>query len=193
MWLLEEIIRSPEGDTNVPIGNYLSQYFSNLYLAGFDHWIKETCGMKYYIRYCDDGIILHHDKDYLKNLLVKIDGYLTAIGLTLNPKTKIINVDKCGIDFLGYIHHRGYTLLRKSSSRKFKRKMKQIRTYSDQMDSQHVLSSVMSYTGWLQHCDSHNLLNSYIHTPLIHSILETSSNSLGIQNQMGKYHGRIDN
>jgi hypothetical protein len=149
--------------------------------------------MKYYIRYCDDGVILHHDKDYLKNLLVKIGGYLTAIGLTLNPKTKIINVDKCGIDFLGYIHHRGYTLLRKSSCRKFKRKMKQIRTYSDQMDSQHVFSSVMSYTGWLQHCDSHNLLNSYIHTPLIHSILETASNSLGIQNQMGKYHGRIDN
>ena len=25
----------------VPIGNYLSQYFANLFLAYFDHWIKE--------------------------------------------------------------------------------------------------------------------------------------------------------
>lgn len=38
LWLLDEIIDSADG---VPIGNYLSQFFANLYLAYFDHWVKE--------------------------------------------------------------------------------------------------------------------------------------------------------
>src|SRR5690606_24192648 len=38
LWLLFEIIDSAPG---VPIGNYLSQYFANFYLAYFDHWLKE--------------------------------------------------------------------------------------------------------------------------------------------------------
>lgn len=36
--LLIGIIYSADG---VPIGNYLSQFFANLYLAYFDHWVKE--------------------------------------------------------------------------------------------------------------------------------------------------------
>lgn len=37
--LLDGIIDSTDG---VPIGNYLSQFFANLVLAYFDHWIKEV-------------------------------------------------------------------------------------------------------------------------------------------------------
>ena len=36
--ILDEIIDSAEG---VPIGNYLSQFFANLYLTYLDHWVKE--------------------------------------------------------------------------------------------------------------------------------------------------------
>lgn len=46
--LLDEIIDSADG---VPIGNYLSQFFANLYLAYFDHWVKEELKVKYYYRY----------------------------------------------------------------------------------------------------------------------------------------------
>ena len=34
LWLLDEIINSTKG---VPIGNYLSQHFGNLYLSSYDH------------------------------------------------------------------------------------------------------------------------------------------------------------
>ena len=40
LWLLDEVIDSTKG--GVPIGNYLSQYFGNLYMAYFDHWMKEV-------------------------------------------------------------------------------------------------------------------------------------------------------
>jgi len=54
LWLLDEIIDSADG---IPIGNYLSQYFANLYLTYFDHWLKEVKGVKYCFRYADDIVI----------------------------------------------------------------------------------------------------------------------------------------
>lgn len=184
LWLLEEIIRSPGGNTNVPIGNYLSQYLSNLYLSEFDHWIKEKCRIEYYIRYCDDGVILHSSKAYLKELLVEIRKYLSSIGLTLNPKTKIIDVDRCGIDFLGYIHHRGYTLLRKSSSRNMKDKLKFIVKHSTILDPVYIVSCIMSYAGWLRHCNSFNYRCRHMYTDTIHIIMEHASRKLEIYNPL---------
>lgn len=35
----------------VPIGNYLSQYFANLYLSELDHLCKEELKCKFYYRY----------------------------------------------------------------------------------------------------------------------------------------------
>lgn len=61
--LLDEIIDSAPG---VPIGNYLSQYFANLYLTYFDHWIKETLKVQYYYRYADDIVLLSDSKDKLR-------------------------------------------------------------------------------------------------------------------------------
>lgn len=81
--LLKEIIYSAEG---VPIGNYLSQYFANLYLTYFDHWIKEELKCKYYFRYADDIVILSDDKNYLRSVLLAIKLYLkTVLKLELKP------------------------------------------------------------------------------------------------------------
>lgn len=64
IWLLDEIINSTEGDTGIPIGNYLSQYSGNLFLSDFDHWLKEVKGVKYYYRYMDDIVIFGKDKKH---------------------------------------------------------------------------------------------------------------------------------
>ena len=47
LWLLDTIIDSAEG---VPIGNYLGQYFANLYLSEMDQWLKEQKKCKYLFR-----------------------------------------------------------------------------------------------------------------------------------------------
>ena len=49
----------------VPIGNYLSQYFANLYLSELDHLCKEELKCKFYYRYADDIVILSDDKNFL--------------------------------------------------------------------------------------------------------------------------------
>ena len=59
LWLIDTIIDSCEG---LPIGNYTSQWFSNFFLQTLDHFIKENLGVKYYVRYVDDLVMLGPNK-----------------------------------------------------------------------------------------------------------------------------------
>jgi len=164
LWLLKDIIRSVPGGKGLPIGNYLSQYFSNIYLNYFDHWIKEKIRCKYYIRYCDDNVILYKNKEFLNWLLEKIELYFwNHLKLKLNKKSQIFPVNSRGIDFLGYRTYSQYSLLRKSSYKKFRKKISLIEQKYKTLKSKHVLSSIMSYLGWLMHCNSYNLLERYIY------------------------------
>jgi len=182
MWLLEEIVRSPGGSTNIPIGNYLSQYFANIYLNEFDHWLKEQCGARRYIRYGDDGVILDSDRSYLVNLKFQIEKYLRdKLVLQINPKSRIIKVDTQGIDFLGYRTYRSYTLLRKSSAKKLKNRVEAIVARPEEFGPQYIVSSIVSMLGWLNYCNSYNLSNKYIYSNEdLLCIFETSADLLEI-------------
>lgn len=49
----------------------------------------------------DDGIIIHHDKEYLKNILLEMKEEVKRLGLEFNEKTTICPI-KQGIDYLGF-------------------------------------------------------------------------------------------
>jgi hypothetical protein len=74
----------------VPIGNYLSQYFANLYLSELDHLCKEELKCKFYYRYADDIVILSDDKDFLHKVLIYIKLYVHTIGLKVKDNFKYI-------------------------------------------------------------------------------------------------------
>jgi hypothetical protein len=153
-------------------------------LSDFDHWIKEDKGVRYYIRYCDDGVVFHRDKTEITALRREIEEYMRdKLKLTPNPKTRIFDVDRQGIDFLGYRCFRDHTLLRKSSARNFKKKMKRIETHH--VDPVGVISSVMSYIGWMNHCDSYNLMSRYIfENPVKLSKIDYASHFMKIKNPL---------
>lgn len=147
--LLDEIIDSEKG---VPIGNYVSQWFGNLYLSGLDHWIKETLRCKYYFRYCDDLVLLANCKETLWQWLFKITMYLEEkLKLIVKPTFQVFPVMSRGIDFLGYRFFHGYTLVRKRIVTAMKQKT-------------HQPKSMASYYGWLKHADAYRLTQKYINT-----------------------------
>ena len=60
--LLHTIIFSDEARVGIPIGNYTSQYFANIYLNELDQYCKHNLGVKYYVCYMGDFILLAPNK-----------------------------------------------------------------------------------------------------------------------------------
>lgn len=161
LWLLDVIIDSvPEGE-GIPIGNYLSQFFANLYLSELDHMAKERMFLRYYYRYADDVVILAPDKDTLIGVLITINQYLAEYrNLSLKSNYQIFPVDSRGIDFLGYVCFHTHTLMRKSIKKNMCRavaKYDRLRDEGRLTDKQYK-QAVCSWLGWAKHCNSKNLL-----------------------------------
>lgn len=152
--LLKDIIESSDG---VPIGNYLSQFFANLYLTYFDHWLKEEVKCKFYFRYADDIVILGKTKEELRKVLILIKMYLhQVLKLELKENYQIFEVDKRGIDFIGYKFYHNHILLRKSIKKNI---MKLVYSYvNGTIDKKYFEIHFRSYFGWCKYCNSKNLL-----------------------------------
>lgn len=157
--LLKEIIFSAKG---IPIGNYLSQYFGNLYLAYFDHWMKEHLAIKHYFRYCDDMVIFSNFKKKLHRTLKSIQGYLKRnLKLLLKPNYQIFPVSARGVDFVGYKFFSKITQLRTSIVRRFKKQVRRIEKNYLSMTRIAVLNGIASYWGWIKPI-RHALYNKYV-------------------------------
>lgn len=170
--LLDKIIDSYPGEKGVPIGSYLSQFLANFYLSYFDHWLKEKMKVKYVVRYMDDVVIFHSSKAFLHKLLLQIDEYLKKeLDLKVKPNWQIFPTAIRGVDFVGYRHFYGYKLLRKSTCKKFKKRMLEIRKKQDdgKLINYREWCSVNSYIGWLTWCDSWRLFEKYVQ-PVIPAI-----------------------
>lgn len=152
--LLDEIIDSAPG---LPIGNYLSQYFANLYLAYFDHWIKENKCISHYFRYADDIVILGSNKAELHALLVEINHYFVEnLHLQVKENFQIFPVESRGIDFVGYVFYHGRTRLRKSIKQNLFRKLSKLNRLKCISEAEQK-QTLAPWCGWLKYCDSHNL------------------------------------
>lgn len=154
--LLDEIIDSAPG---VPIGNYLSQFLANLYLSELDHLIKERLGVRYYYRYADDIVLLAADKAALSGHLVFINHYLNhERALDVKRNYQIYPVESRGVDFVGYVTRHDYCLARKRNKQNLCRRVAALR--KKQVPDGVIRLKLASNLGFMQHCDSINLLNT---------------------------------
>ena len=65
--LIEEIsahktLFNTQNRRGLPIGNLTSQFFANMYLDVLDQFVKHQLKAGYYIRYCDDFVLLDKEK-----------------------------------------------------------------------------------------------------------------------------------
>lgn len=73
------LIYSDNSPKGIPIGNYTSQYFANIYLNELDHYIKDKLKLKYYTRYMDDFVILVGSKKDAKYIIENIRFFYSKI------------------------------------------------------------------------------------------------------------------
>lgn len=156
--LLDEIIDSAPG---IPIGNYLSQFFANLYLSYFDHWLKEEKHIRYYYRYADDMVILSENKEVLHSLLKEISQHLhDKLHLELKGNYQIFPVDSRGIDFVGYVFFHTHILMRRSIKKNFCRKATELN--KKRITTHDYKAALCSWLGWARHCNSKQLIKTII-------------------------------
>jgi retron-type reverse transcriptase len=112
-------------DKGIPIGNLTSQYFANYYLSSFDHYFKECCKARRYIRYMDDILIFSDDKNVINNF------YTNAINfagdkLKLMLKPKISGKITDGAPFLGFLIKPSGIYIHQKTKKRYKTRIVEI-------------------------------------------------------------------
>ncbi len=162
IWLVNRILDNFDTKIKgigVPLGNYTSQFFANIYLNRLDYFIKHRLKAKYYIRYVDDFVILDKDKKVLEEHMTRIGKYLKNLRLELHPDKSGIHPLKDGITFLGYRIFYHYKLLRKRNQRQFFGKLKEnIKLYREGLISKEKLDSFLQgWFGYSKFANTHKL------------------------------------
>lgn len=94
-----DVIDSFDRDKGIGLGSQISQLVELAVLDDLDHFIKEKLKIKHYVRYMDDMILIHEDREYLKECWKLIEQELDSIHLKLNKKSCIYPIRQ-GIKFL---------------------------------------------------------------------------------------------
>lgn len=149
LWLIENILSSFSKGIGIPIGNLTSQIFANIYLNELDQFIKHKLKIKFYLRYCDDFVILEKKRETLEDLIPEIEKFLKeSLKLALHEQKIIISKSNQGIDFLGYIVLPHYILPRTKTKRRIFRKLS--------------ARNLQSYLGYLKHASAYKVMQKIV-------------------------------
>ena len=144
----------------LPLGNVTSQIMANIYMNELDQFMKHDLKTKYYIRYCDDFVILHDSGEYLEENIGKMMVFLARrLKLDLHPNKIFLRKIRQGVDFLGYVSLPGYMILRTRTKHRMVKKMAMAHTrYKSGTISLDEFKQIMdSYAGMLSHCKSEKI------------------------------------
>ncbi len=129
IWLCKVILRnynSRISGKGMPLGNWTSQFFANVYLNELDQFVKHKLKAKYYIRYVDDFVIIHKTKTKLKEYKEKIKDFMDGLKLELHPHKCKITALSSGLSLLGFRVFYYYKLVRSKNIRKINTKLTEL-------------------------------------------------------------------
>lgn len=164
---------TPTPGVGIPIGNLTSQLFANMYLNELDQFVKHHLRERYYARYMDDFIVIHHDKNHLHNVRRAIQEWLVcSLGLRTNNKTQVFPIHAGkgrALDFCGYRIYPTHKLLRKCTVKRIKHKVKAlVRAYArGSIGFREAWPPIVSWLGHAKHSSSHGLVKSLLAVPFV--------------------------
>jgi retron-type reverse transcriptase len=143
----------------LPIGNLTSQFFANLYLDGFDHFVSEVLRAPY-VRYVDDFALFADDPAALLNWLARIERYLVGRRLKLHPRKTFISPCRESAQFLGFVLcNDGHRRLPDDNVRRFRNRLRGMcdRWRAGTIDIDDVASRVGAWIAHADHADTWRL------------------------------------
>ena len=147
-----------------PIGNLTSQLFGNIYMDGFDHFVKGRLGIKYYGRYVDDFVLVDRDKEYLKSVIPVLKDYLgKRLFLQIHPNKIYLQHYSKGVNFLGIVIKPYRIYIGKRTKGNFYRAIQYWNNFLEgkrrlcKEDLKGFLSSINSYLGHIKNFNTYKL------------------------------------
>ena len=161
-WLLNEVVSSFRSEVSrdlakpkgLPIGNLTSQLFANVYLNELDQFMKHALKERYYVRYADDFVMLHTQRDHCLKLIKPVGKFLSEqLKLDLHPRKILLRKFSQGVDFLGYNCFPHVVIPRlKTEQRIFKKLKEKAKLVKDGLlPFDYFNQAVQSYLGVLSH------------------------------------------
>ncbi len=111
-----------ERGAGLPIGNLTSQLWANLYLDGFDHWVKEGLRAPAYLRFVDDFVLLHDSPAVLREWIDAARLRLEGLRLRLHEAKSVVRRVDEGLPLLGYVVWPDRIRVRGGTVRRFRRR-----------------------------------------------------------------------
>ncbi len=113
----------------LPIGNLNSQFFANVYLNALDQFVKHELKCRWYLRYCDDFVLLAHSREQLLGWHERVRAFLgERLALELNYRRERLRPVADGVDFLGYIVRPFHLLVRRRVVGHLREKLRRYKT-----------------------------------------------------------------
>jgi len=155
----DDLVDLMQRRTGLPIGNLTSQFLGNLYLNDLDHYLKEVCGVKAYLRYVDDLVLLSDDKAELWRWAERIKDFLAKERLRLHPNKIQVTATVLGLNVLGYRVFPEQRRLRRDNGYRYRRQLNKLaRAYGrGELTLEEVRCSVAAWIGHVQHAESFGL------------------------------------
>jgi retron-type reverse transcriptase len=137
----------------LPIGNLTSQFFANVYLNGFDHFVKETLRAKQYVRYVDDFALFADDPEFLASARRAIEDYLDTLRLKIHPIKSQLFQTHHGANFLGFRILPQQIRVRTENLRRARRRLRTMQTAyaNSHLSLKQISQSLQSWEAHLNH------------------------------------------
>lgn len=159
LWLTKEILYSNGKEKGLPIGNYTSQCFANIYLNELDQYAKNKMKLKYYYRYMDDIVVMVKSKKEAIQKLQLIREFLEKnLKLELNSKTQIFKSAQ-GVNFCGYKINEYRLKIRTKGKKKLKEKIKKLKYQikTNQLSTKEAYKYLAGHLGYIDIANVKNL------------------------------------
>ena len=155
----DEMLSPLDRRRGLPIGNLTSQFFANLYLNGFDHFVKETVKAKKYVRYVDDFALFSDDRFFLTEARQEIEAYLATLRLNIHPIKSQIFETRHGANFMGFRVLPDRIRVRTGNLKRARIKLRELQhQYAHgQIGLEEVVQSLQSWEAHLNHGDTWRL------------------------------------
>jgi retron-type reverse transcriptase len=155
----DNLLTPLERPRGLPLGNLTSQFFANVYLNWFDHYVQKQLGIGRYLRYVDDFALFSDDLGVLKAAKPLLEEYLAGLRLKLHPGKTRLQETNIGMNFLGFRILPDRLRVLNDNLRKGRRRLRELTDdYTDgKVSKEEIKQFVQSWFAHLDHGDTWRL------------------------------------